>query len=189
MIAKCAVACLAVLLATGGSALAQHPVAPNLAVGTALAVLDPAAQPAGTNIPACKSAVDPFPVVLVNGTFSVAEDDFGGMAPSLANAGHCVYTFNYGGHNPNDLIQAIGSIENSAQMLATFVEQVKATTGAAKVDLVGHSQGGMLSEYYAKVLGGAPNVHSLVALSPTTHGTTLDGYRRSPAFFPTRQRL
>jgi len=184
MIAERATVCLAVLLATGASALAQHPVAPDLAVGTALAVLDPAAQPAGTNIPACKSAVDPFPVVLVNGTFSVAEDDFGGMAPSLANAGYCVYTFNYGGHKPNDLIQAIGPIENSAQTLATFVEQVKATTGAAKVDLVGHSQGGMLSEYYAKVLGGAPNVHSLVALSPTTHGTTLDGISTLASFFP-----
>jgi hypothetical protein len=33
----------------------------------------------------------------------------------------------------------------------------------------------MLTEYYGKVLRGAPNVHSMVALSPTTHGTTLDG--------------
>jgi pimeloyl-ACP methyl ester carboxylesterase len=184
MIAKRAIVCLAVLLATSASALAQHPVAPDIAVGLAVAAADPAAQPAGTNVPGCKSAVDPFPVVLVNGTFSVAEDDFGGMAPSLANAGYCVYTFNFGGNNPNDLIQAIGPVESSAQALATFVEQVKATTGAAKVDLVGHSQGGMLSEYYAKVLGGAPNVHSLVALSPTTHGTTLDGISSLASVFP-----
>lgn len=184
MIGKCTTLCLAVLLATGATARAQHPVAPDAAVGMALAVLNPAAQPAGTNVPGCRSVIDPFPVILVNGTFSVAEDDFGGMAPSLANAGYCVYTFNYGGNAPTDLIQAIGPIATSAQMLAAFVEQVKATTGAAQVDLVGHSQGGMLSEYYAKVLGGAPNVHTLVGLSPTTHGTTLDGITALADVFP-----
>jgi len=184
MSVKRAIVCLAVLLATGASALAQYPVAPDLAVGLGLAIVDPAAQPAGANVHGCKSAVDPYPVVLVNGTFSVAKDDFGGMAPSLANAGYCVYTFNYGGNNPGDLIQAIRPVAQSAQALAAFVEQVKAATGAAKVDLVGHSQGGMLSEYYTKVLGGAANVHSLVALSPTTHGTTLDGLSALAGFFP-----
>jgi pimeloyl-ACP methyl ester carboxylesterase len=183
MIAERAV-CLAVLLAASTSASAQYPVAPDSLVGLALAVVNPAAQPAGANRPACKSTIDSYPVVLVNGTFSVSESDFGGMAPSLANAGYCVYTFNYGGNHPNDLIQAIGPIIDSAQMLATFVEQVKATTGAEQVDLVGYSQGGMLSEYYAKVLGGAGNIHSLVALGPTTHGTTLDGITALAAFFP-----
>lgn len=184
MIAKRAIVCLAALLATGVSAMAQHLVLPDMAAGIALAFIDPAAQPPGTNVPGCTSVIDPFPVVLVNGTFSVAEDDFGGLAPSLANAGYCVYTFNYGGNSPNDPIQAIGPVVDSAQALATFVEQVKATTGAAKVDLVGHSQGGMLSEYYAKVLGGAPNIHSVVALAPTTHGTTLDGIATLASAFP-----
>lgn len=187
MIAKraiCLAALLATLLASGTRASAQYFVAPSSLVGLGLAALDPDAQPVGANRPACKSTLDPYPVVLVNGTFSVSESDFGGMAPSLANAGYCVYTFNYGGHNPNDLIQAIGPIAASAQMLATFVEQVKATTGAEKVDLVGYSQGGMLGEYYTKVLGGARNVHALVALAPTTHGTTLDGISALAAFFP-----
>jgi triacylglycerol esterase/lipase EstA (alpha/beta hydrolase family) len=187
MIAKraiCLAALLTALLATGTGASAQYFVAPSSLVGLGLAALDPDAQPAGANRPACKSTIDPYPVVLVNGTFSVSESDFGGMAPSLANAGYCVYTFNYGGNNPNDLIQAIGPIAASAQMLATFVEQVKATTGAEKVDLVGYSQGGMLSEYYTKVLGGARNIHALVALAPTTHGTTLDGISGLAALFP-----
>jgi hypothetical protein len=42
----------------------------------------------------------------------------------------------------------------------------------------------MLSEYYTKVLGGAAKVHTLVGLSPTTHGTTLDGLGTLAQAFP-----
>jgi hypothetical protein len=63
----------------------------------------------------------------------------------------------------------------SAAQLASFVTQVLAETGAAKVDLVGHSQGGMMPRYYLKFLGGAQYVNTFVALAPSNHGTTLDG--------------
>src|SRR5262249_16951969 len=56
-----------------------------------------------------------------------------------------------------------------------YVDQVRAQTGAAKVDLVGHSQGGMMPRYYLKFLGGAAKVTNLVRLAPSNHGTTLDG--------------
>jgi triacylglycerol esterase/lipase EstA (alpha/beta hydrolase family) len=52
---------------------------------------------------------------------------------------------------------------------------VRAATGAAKVDLVGHSQGGMMPRYYIDFLGGASSVAKLVALAPSNNGTTLDG--------------
>jgi triacylglycerol esterase/lipase EstA (alpha/beta hydrolase family) len=58
------------------------------------------------------------------------------------------------------------------------------TRSSSKVDLVGHSQGGMLAEYYTKLLGGAPHVHDLIALSPTSHGTTLDGLTSLAKTFP-----
>ena len=44
-------------------------------------------------------------------------------------------------------------------------------TGAAKVSMVGHSQGGMMPRYYIKFLGGAGKVDDLVGLSPSNHGT------------------
>ena len=50
-----------------------------------------------------------------------------------------------------------------------------AATGAARVDLVGHSQGGMMPQYYLKFLGGAAKVNRFVALAPSSHGTSLDG--------------
>ena len=63
----------------------------------------------------------------------------------------------------------------SAAELAAFVDTVLASTGAAKVDLVGHSQGGMMPRYYIDDLGGAAKVNDLVALAPSNYGTTLDG--------------
>jgi triacylglycerol esterase/lipase EstA (alpha/beta hydrolase family) len=179
-------ALVAAALMAGAStaAAANFPVQPNIVAGALAAAANPDQSPPGTNNFACKpSTAHPFPVVLIPGTFSVMEDDFGALAPILANAGYCVFSLNYGG-TPGALIQAVGPSATSAQQVAAFVTKVKQATGVAKVDLVGHSQGGLLGEYYLKVLGGAPNVHSFVGLSPTTHGTTLDGLTNLASFFP-----
>jgi triacylglycerol esterase/lipase EstA (alpha/beta hydrolase family) len=53
-----------------------------------------------------------------------------------------------------------------------------------QVDLVGHSQGGMMPRYYLKFLGGATNVHTLVGLAPSNRGTTLDGIFTLASYFP-----
>ena len=62
-------------------------------------------------------------------------------------------------------------IEDSAAQLKAFVDKVLAATGAAKVSMVGHSQGGMMPRYYIKFLGGASKVDDLVGLAPSNHGT------------------
>jgi len=174
----------ALMVGASTAAAANFPVQPNIVAGALAAAANPDQSPPGTNNFACKpSTAHPFPVVLIPGTFSVMEDDFGALAPILANAGYCVFSLNYGG-TPGALIQAVGPSATSAQQVAAFVTKVKQATGVAKVDLVGHSQGGLLGEYYLKVLGGAPNVHSFVGLSPTTHGTTLDGLTNLASFFP-----
>src|SRR5512142_871036 len=68
-----------------------------------------------------------------------------------------------------------GDIAASAGRLASFVTRVLAATGAAKADIVGHSQGGMMPRYYLKFLGGAAKVDKLVGIAPSNHGTTLSG--------------
>lgn len=179
--------------AFSGAALAQtqtqtppYFVAPNFFAGLWTAFWDPTAVPAGANLTGCKSTVDPHPVVLVNGTFNVMSDSFGALAPDLANAGYCVYTFNYGNipNNPFPMVQAIGPVVESALQLDGFVNQVQQETGAATVDIIGYSQGGLVAEYYAKIYGGAPNIHSFVGLGPSTHGTTLDGLTQFANFLP-----
>jgi triacylglycerol esterase/lipase EstA (alpha/beta hydrolase family) len=114
-------------------------------------------------------------VVLVHGTLENMDDNWGGVAPLLVDNGYCVFAFDYGGPSPSSPIQGTGPIEDGAAQLSSFVDQVLAATGAAKVDLVGQSQGGMMPRYYIKNLGGAGKVDKLVALSPSNNGTTLDG--------------
>lgn len=59
-----------------------------------------------------------------------------------------------------------------------------AATGAPKADLVGHSQGGMMPNYYIKFLGGAAEVNSLTGIAPDNHGTTLSGLTKLLPYFP-----
>ena len=134
----------------------------------------PGPLPAGVNDWNCHSASRPVPLVLVHATFANAFDNWFTMVPALRRAGHCVYALNYGGA-PNGLVQGMGDISVSARQLAAFVRQVRSETGAAKVDLVGHSQGGMMPRYYLKNLGGAKYVRHLVGIAPSNAGTDTFG--------------
>ena len=155
---------------------ADYPVNYSFATGFVAGFLSPETAPAGANNWSCKpSAEHPYPVVLVPGTFENMDDNWGGASPLLADNGYCVFALNYGGATASSDIQATGEIAASAAQLETFVNQVLAATGAAKVDLVGHSQGGMMPRYYIDFLGGATKVDKLVALAPSNNGTTLDG--------------
>jgi triacylglycerol esterase/lipase EstA (alpha/beta hydrolase family) len=157
------------------TARASLPVNYNFLAGVAAALANPSASPPGANNWSCRpSAAHPYPVVLVNGTGEDMADGFSALAPLLADNGYCVFASNFGG-TPGNLLQGTGDITQSAAELASFVTQVLAATGASKVDLVGHSQGGMMPRYYLKFLGGAPKVETLVGLAPSNHGTTLDG--------------
>ncbi|MEW2525606.1 alpha/beta fold hydrolase [Streptomyces sp. NPDC047071] len=133
----------------------------------------------GVNDWSCKpSAEHPNPVVLVHGTGVNLGANWVTMGPTLANEGHCVYAFNYGMGSPFNFGGRVGgltAIPQSAETMSAFVDKVLASTGAKKVSVVGHSQGGMMPNYYIKRLGGAKKVDRLVALAPTNHGTTLSG--------------
>jgi triacylglycerol esterase/lipase EstA (alpha/beta hydrolase family) len=160
----------------------MRPTRPLLAALLGTALLAAGAPPAlaasppppGANVPCTPSAAHPEPVVLVHGTAENMFNNWQAMAPALKNAGYCVYAFNYGSYNGSGTIgvYGLGPIERSAQELQAYVASVLAATGAAKVDLVGHSQGGMMPRYYLKNLGGADKVDDLVGLSPSNHGTT-----------------
>lgn len=140
------------------------------------AVSHPTADPSGANAWSCvPDAAHPYPVVLVHGTFENKYDNWAGLAPVLKLAGYCVFALNYGSLDPLELIDGTGEMANSANQLAHFISQVLAATGASKVDIVGHSQGGVLPRYYIKYLGGANHVDKLIGLAPSNHGTTVDG--------------
>ena len=133
-----------------------------------------APPPPGANVPCTPTAAHPYPVVLVHGTFANRFNSWQAMSPALKRAGYCVYALDYGARNGSGLagIYGIARIERSARQLRDFVARVRERTGAAKVSLVGHSQGGLMPRYFIKHLGGAAVVEDLVGLAPSNHGTT-----------------
>lgn len=100
------------------------------------------------------------------------------------NRGYCVYSLDYGQLPGVPLFNGLGPIDKSAGQLATFVDKVLASTGAPKADIVGHSQGGMMPNYYLKFLGGAVKVNAMIGLAPDNHGTTLLGLTKLLPYFP-----
>ncbi len=164
-------------------------------LATAMAIVPTAAASAsspassaptsGWNDFTCRpSAQHPRPVVLVHGTFANGTDNWLVFAPYLEARGYCVFSFDYGMLPGENLIGGLGPIAGSAQQLSDFTDRVLAATHAAKVDIVGHSQGGMMPRYYLKYLGGAAKVNALVGLAPDNHGTTLDGLTALLPYFP-----
>lgn len=171
----------ALALAAAGTAVAPSAGASSLPVnwdfttGAMAGFSRPTTPPPGANTGCQPSAAHPNPVILVHGTFANMDDNWQAAAPLLANHGYCVYAFNYGGPAPGASVQGTGDIPTSARQLSAFVDQVLSATGASKVDLVGHSQGGMMPRYYINNLGGAAKVGKLIGLAPSNYGTTVNG--------------
>nr|WP_063043496.1 alpha/beta fold hydrolase [Nocardia pseudovaccinii] len=170
--------------------IASNTIGEGPEMNTALAAFayglaQPDAAPAGANRWDCMpSAEHPNPVVLLHGTWLNAFDTFAYLSPQLARAGFCVFAFNFGrsglmeGGGIGAMLPGrygVGPMAESSRQLADFVERVRAATGAEKVDIVGHSQGGTVANQYLKFDGGADKVGKLVTFGATHHGTALMG--------------
>ncbi len=145
------------ILSVGGGAPAQA--APASHGSPALAAsLRAARAPAS---PSGSAARDP--VIVVNGLFGVGFA-YEPLVARLRADGYRVWDFE---------LPTLGTqeIRLSAQALDGFSDAVRAQTGAAKVDLVGHSEGGLVSRAYVKYYGGADEVDSLVTLGTPNYGT------------------
>ena len=77
------------------------------------------------------------------------------MSPLLANGGYCVFALTYGDRaRPATRSAACGRWSRAREELAAFVDGVLAATGAEQVDLVGHSEGTLMPQYWLQFLGG-----------------------------------
>lgn len=179
-----AVACALFAALTGAAAPAQATTAGQPDPVTAAKALAAPLVPGANNWSCHPSAAHPRPVVLVHGTFANGSVNWVTVAPALAADGYCVFALTYGEQPGVPVLRAIAPVADSAKQLATFVDGVLAATGAGQVDVVGHSQGGMMPRYYLKFDGGATKVHTLVGLAPSNHGTTLDGLVTLAKSFP-----
>lgn len=132
------------------------------------------------NDPSCiPSPAHPNPVVYLHGTGTQA-NEFLESARFLRGQGFCLWALHYGtrsntirnhvpGHN------GLGPIDDSADEVSEFIDEVLATTGARQVDLVGYSQGGTLTKVYIQGRNGAAKVGRSVSFGATFKGTDLVG--------------
>jgi triacylglycerol lipase len=127
----------------------------------------PGLSPPEANDFECEPSGGKRPVVLVHGTFLDMASDWGLVSPALAAQGYCVFAFDYGNRGTR-------AMQKSAAELRAFVKRVLEATGARKVELIGHSQGGgPMPRYYLKFLGGHRRVSDMIGIAPSNHGTTM----------------
>ncbi|MGW7525399.1 esterase/lipase family protein [Streptomyces sp. NPDC054783] len=63
-------------------------------------------------------------------------------------------------------------IRAAAELLGRHVEEICERTGSDRVDIVGHSLGGLIARYYVQCLGGDLRVRTLVTLGTPHSGTS-----------------
>ncbi len=171
---------LALLTTTVGSPVASYaaeelPVNYNFLGGAVAGGMQLNSHAPGTNDWACKPTKrHPRPVVLVHGTLGNRSTNWQAYGPLLKNHGYCVFALTYGvaAKIPGvDLFGGLADIRGSAEELAGFVDKVLRRTGAKKVDIIGHSQGTYMPQYWVKFLGGRKLVRNYISLAPLWKGT------------------
>lgn len=170
-----AIAVLAPVAAPSTAGAEPLPVPHNFYDGIAQEAANPGGSLPGSNDWTCKpTAEHPRPVILVHGTSANRQTNWTTYVPLLKNEGYCVFAPTYGTLPgtawPTSALGALLPLEQSAGQLSDFVDDVLAATGASKVDIVGHSQGTLMPNYYVKFLGGAAKVDKYVSLAPLWGG-------------------
>ncbi|KAJ9193921.1 hypothetical protein DTO166G4_5853 [Paecilomyces variotii] len=120
----------------------------------------------------CRSTEYPNPVVLLHGLGATYYEDLNYLEAWLQIQGHCTFSITYGAYDGFPFVGGLKPINESAQEIASFIQEVQTKTGADKINLVGHSEGAFQSLYVPKFTGVSPIIDKIVAIAPPTHGTT-----------------
>lgn len=109
------------------------------------------------------------PPVLVVAGFTETTNQLQTLLGNLKNAGFTAVGMQLPSTNG---IPGCGDIAQSANSVATQAQQLLSQTGAAQLDVIGHSEGGLELRYYIKNLGGGSQVARYVSLGTPQHGTS-----------------
>ena len=82
----------------------------------------------------------------------------------LVQDGFVVVSFNLGTLNVRD-------IRRSAFLIHRKIERILAQTPSQRIDIIGHSMGGLIGLYYVKKLGGHARVRKLIMMGTPVRGT------------------
>ncbi|MGW4531408.1 esterase/lipase family protein [Nocardia sp. NPDC004340] len=116
------------------------------------------------------TAAHPYPVVVLpggDGSTDQTAAQWETMVGALRGAGYCTLLFQGGVVNRK---RWYGDMPAEAGQVADFIAKVRETTGAEKVEIVAHSAGTIVTNYYLKLLGGAPTVSHAVFITPEVRG-------------------
>lgn len=114
-------------------------------------------------------AEHPWPIILLHGTTD-AKGVWQQLGQELREDGWAVFAPDYG-------MRATGPLADAARQVADYIAAVRTVTGADKVILVGHSQGGLVARYVLRTeqLAGSIHVRHVVCISSPNHGTAQGG--------------
>lgn len=122
------------------------------------------ASPVAVKTAATVQSDERDPVILAGGAF-MDESSNSLLATRLRGAGFDVYFYK--------IPTPTASLWTTAPSLASFVDEVLAKTGGDKVDVVNHSQSGLLTRHVIKYLGGADDIDTVVSMSGLHQGSRL----------------
>lgn len=114
-------------------------------------------------LPASAQAA-PRQVLLVGGTFAYA-DYMDGVKAYLEDRGFAVSTMQLSG-----VLPGAAAIPTSARAIGARVDEIRAASGAATVDLAGHSQGALAVRDYIKHRGGMGKVDVAISVGGPQYG-------------------
>jgi triacylglycerol lipase len=170
------VAVMATGLLGGTASAAPYPVTTDVNTAIATGFSRPATTaPAGSNRPGCRDRVGRDPVILLHGTALNQDANLAYLAPTLANAGYCVFSLTYGQTSWSGNVGGLGDKDRSARQAAALMDRVLAATHARKVDFVGHSQGGAIAQLVSQLPGRAQHIDAIIGLSAPNRGFSRTG--------------
>jgi triacylglycerol lipase len=108
-------------------------------------------------------AADAPPVLIIHG-FLGTRGSMYMLERRLVEDGFVCVSFNLGTLNVRD-------IRRSAFLIHRKIERILAQTPSQKIDIIGHSMGGLIGLYYVKKLGGHARVRKLIMLGTPVRGT------------------
>jgi triacylglycerol lipase len=106
---------------------------------------------------------DSPPVLIIHG-FLGTRGSMYMLERRLVQDGFVCVSFNLGTLNLRD-------IRRSAFLIHRKIERILAQTPSQKIDIIGHSMGGLIGLYYVKKLGGHARVRKLIMMGTPVRGT------------------
>jgi len=103
------------------------------------------------------------PVLIIHG-FLGTRGSMYMLERRLVQDGFVCVSFNLGTLNVRD-------IRRSAFLIHRKIERILAQTPSQRIDIIGHSMGGLIGLYYVKKLGGSARVRKLIMLGTPVRGT------------------